>query len=58
MVACYTDDEPDISYIPGSVRCGDFLSMERGFEIQFRQLPFDHPAHIMFSFGRGPKKEE
>jgi acetoacetyl-CoA synthetase len=29
----------------------DFLSRERGLEIQFEQLPFDHPVYIMFSSG-------
>jgi acetoacetyl-CoA synthetase len=58
MVACYTDDEPDISYIPGFVHYGDFLSTERGLEIQFERSPFDHPVYIVFSSGRAPRKEE
>ena len=51
MVACYTDEKPDIGYIPESVSYGDFLSTQKGLEIQFEQLPFDHPVYIMFSSG-------
>ena len=51
IVACYTDEKPDIGYIPNSVYYDDFLSEERGLEIQFEQLPFDHPVYIMFSSG-------
>ncbi len=51
IVASYMGDKPDISYIPNSVYFDDFLSKERGLEIQFEQLPFDHPVYIMFSSG-------
>ncbi len=51
IVASYTEEKPDISYIPNSVYYDDFLSQERGLEIQFEQLPFDHPIYIMFSSG-------
>lgn len=51
IVASYTEEKPDISYIPNSVYYEDFLSKERGLEIQFEQLPFDHPVYIMFSSG-------
>lgn len=51
IVASYTEEKPDISYIPNSVYWDDFLSKERGLEIQFEQLPFDHPVYIMFSSG-------
>ncbi|MDI6787386.1 MAG: acetoacetate--CoA ligase, partial [Planctomycetota bacterium] len=42
---------PDISYIPNAVYWNDFLSKEKALEIQFEQLPFDHPLYIMFSSG-------
>ncbi len=29
----------------------DFLSNEKDLEIQFEQLPFDHPLYIMFTSG-------
>ena len=51
IVASYTGEKPDISYIPNSVHWDDFLSKERGLEIQFEQLPFEHPVYIMFSSG-------
>ncbi len=51
IVTSYTEETPDISYIPDSVHFDDFLSKERGLEIEFEQLPFDHPVHIMFSSG-------
>jgi len=51
IVASYTQEKPDISYIPNAVRYDDFLSKERGLEIQFEQLPFDHPVYTMFSSG-------
>jgi acetoacetyl-CoA synthetase len=51
VVTSYTQEKPDISDIPNSVYFGDFLSKESGLEIQFEQLPFDHPVFIMFSSG-------
>jgi len=51
IVTCYTKQKPDISCIPDSVYYDDFLSVESGLEIQFEQLPFDHPVFIMFSSG-------
>jgi len=51
IVVCYTEEKPDISYIPNSVYYDDFLSKERGLEVEFEQLPFDHPVFIMFSSG-------
>jgi len=51
VVASYTGQKPDISHIPNAVHYVDFLAKERGLEIQFEQLPFDHPVYIMFSSG-------
>ena len=51
IVTSYTEEKPDITYIPNSVHWNDFLSKESGLEIQFEQLPFDHPVYIMFSSG-------
>ena len=51
VVICYTEEKTDITYIPNSVYYDDFLSREKGLEIQFEQLPFDHPVFIMFSSG-------
>jgi len=51
IVTSYTEENPDISNIPNSVYFNDFLAKESGLEIQFEQLPFDHPLFIMFSSG-------
>jgi len=51
IVVPYTEEKPDISDIPNSVLYSDFISQEKQLEIGFEQLPFDHPAYIMFSSG-------
>jgi acetoacetyl-CoA synthetase len=51
IVVSYTREMPDISRIPNAVHYDDFLSKEKNLEIQFEQLPFDHPQYIMFSSG-------
>jgi acetoacetyl-CoA synthetase len=51
IVVSYTRERPDISQIPNAVHYDDFLSKEDNLEIQFEQLPFDHPLYIMFSSG-------
>lgn len=51
IVASYPEERPDISHVPNAVYYDDFLSKESGLEVQFEQLPFDHPVYIMFSSG-------
>ncbi len=51
IVVSYTREKTDISKIPNAVHYDDFLSKESNLEIQFEQLPFDHPQYIMFSSG-------
>jgi len=51
VVVPYTEQEPDISAVPNSVHYSAFLSAETHLEIQFEQLPFDHPLYIMYSSG-------
>ena len=51
IVVCYTGEKPDISHIPNSVYYNQFIAREEQPEIQFEQLPFDHPLFIMFSSG-------
>src|ERR1041384_3718913 len=51
IVISYTRERPDISQIPNAVYYEDFLSKERNLEIEFEQVPFDHPLYIMFSSG-------
>jgi acetoacetyl-CoA synthetase len=43
--------EPDISQLPNSILYQDFLAKETGLEIQFAQLPPDHPLYIMYTSG-------
>lgn len=50
IVVRYTEQEADISHIPNAVYYEQFIDEEHP-EIQFEQLPFDHPAVIMFSSG-------
>jgi len=51
IVVAYQEKKPDISNIPNAVLWDDFLAKEKQLEIQFEQLPFDHPIFIMFSSG-------
>jgi acetoacetyl-CoA synthetase len=51
VVARYTEAESDISHIPNAVYYDEFITRDKQPEIQFEQLPFDHPAVIMFSSG-------
>jgi len=51
VVVSYTEFKPDISQVPNGVHYTDFLSKENNLEIQFAQLPFDHPVVVMFSSG-------
>ena len=51
IVVSYTRERPDVSQIPHAVHYNDFLSKDDNLEIQFEQLPFDHPLYIMFSSG-------
>jgi acetoacetyl-CoA synthetase len=51
ILVSYTRTRPDISQIPNAAHYADFLSEKDNLEIQFEQLPFDHPLYIMFSSG-------
>ncbi len=51
VVVPYTEKKPDISNVPNSIHYEDFLSRESGLDIQFEQLPADHPLYIMFTSG-------
>ena len=51
IVVSYTRQKLDSSVILNAVHYDDFLSNENKLEIQFQQLPFDHPLYIMFSSG-------
>jgi acetoacetyl-CoA synthetase len=51
VVIPYTDQQPDIAAVPNAVMWDDFCSSESGLEIDFAQLPFEHPLYIMYSSG-------
>ncbi|MEJ2718783.1 MAG: acetoacetate--CoA ligase [Deltaproteobacteria bacterium] len=51
VVIPYTEERADISRIPNAVHYRDFISQEKGLDIAFEQLPFDHPLYIMYSSG-------
>ncbi|MBS3779580.1 MAG: acetoacetate--CoA ligase [Desulfovermiculus sp.] len=50
VVVPFLQDEPDISSIPNSVLYQNFIDPQ-ATDIQFTQLPFDHPLYIMYSSG-------
>ena len=51
VVVPYTEQKADISAVANAVHYQDFRSSESGLEIEFEQLPFDHPLYIMYSSG-------
>ncbi|MBT7086899.1 MAG: acetoacetate--CoA ligase [Desulfobacterales bacterium] len=51
VVVPYTEENPDISNVPNAVHYKDFISSESNLEIEFEQVPFDHPLYIMYSSG-------
>ncbi len=51
VVVEYTGNRPDLSALPNGIMLQDFLFPQKGMEIPFEQLPFDHPVYIMFSSG-------
>ena len=51
VIVPYTQASPDVSGLRNAVLYGDFMAHEFGLEIEFEQLPFDHPLFIMFTSG-------
>ncbi|MCX8117661.1 MAG: acetoacetate--CoA ligase [Desulfobacterota bacterium] len=51
IIVSYMGERADLSAIPKAVHYEDFLSSEAEPELEFEQLPFDHPVFIMFSSG-------
>ena len=50
IVVPYTRETPDISNLPRAINYVDFSRNDAG-EIEFAQLPFEHPLYIMYSSG-------
>ncbi len=51
VVVPYIDSHQDMGAVPNAVMYDEFKSSEPGLEIEFEQLPFDHPLYIMYSSG-------
>ncbi|MGD8387496.1 MAG: acetoacetate--CoA ligase [Desulfobacteraceae bacterium] len=51
VVVPFTEESPDISAVPNAVGYENFKSSESGLEIDFEQLPAEHPLYIMFTSG-------
>ncbi len=51
IIVPYTQASPDINGIRDAVMFAEFLSAEKNLEIEFEQLPFEHPLYIMYSSG-------
>lgn len=50
IIIPYISEKPKIDNIPKAVHYDEIISSEKQ-EIEFEQLPFDHPVYIMFSSG-------
>ena len=44
-------DKHDISYIEKAIHYIDFIAKEDGLELQFTQVPFNHPLYVLYSSG-------
>jgi acetoacetyl-CoA synthetase len=51
VVTPYINEEPDISGVRDAVLFDDYKSGQDDLEVEFEQLPFDHPLYIMFTSG-------
>jgi acetoacetyl-CoA synthetase len=51
VVVPYTEAEINLKGYPNAVSYRQFISPRQGLEIEFAQLPFDHPVYILYSSG-------
>jgi acetoacetyl-CoA synthetase len=51
VIVPYWREDPSLSGFPRATHWEDFMSAGTTREIEFTQLPFDHPVYIMFSSG-------
>jgi len=51
VVVPYTESEPNLSVLPNAVHYEAFKSAQSNLDIEFEQLPFEHPLYIMYSSG-------
>ena len=50
VVIPYLSQQPDISPLQNAVQLADFID-QNATEIEFEQVPFDHPLYVMYSSG-------
>ncbi len=51
VVVPYTAEKPDITNVPNAVQYEDFVGDQSATDIEFEQLPPEHPLYIMYSSG-------
>ena len=51
VVVPYVSERPDLAAIADAVLLPDYLAQHQPGEIDFAQLPFDHPLYILFTSG-------
>ncbi len=51
VVVPYTETHPDPTRVPNGILFHEFLSNKKNLEIDFVQIPPDHPLYIMYSSG-------
>jgi len=51
VVVPYVNERPNIGGLTNAVHWNDFIAPETGLEIDFVQVPFEHPLYIMYSSG-------
>jgi acetoacetyl-CoA synthetase len=51
VMVSYLAERADISAVPNAEHLSDFISAYPGRDIEFAQLPFDHPLYILYSSG-------
>ena len=51
VVIPYLATNPDLSQIPNAQLFEDYLAEDADDDIEFEQLPFDHPLYILYSSG-------
>jgi acetoacetyl-CoA synthetase len=51
IVTPYTEQDPDIGTVPNAVLYRDFIAPDADLEVEFQQLPANHPLYIMFTSG-------
>ncbi|MRR33241.1 acetoacetate--CoA ligase [bacterium] len=57
VVVPFLEPEPDLAGLANAVGYGDFTAGQQDLELEFKQVPADHPLYIMYSSGTtGPPK--